>query len=164
MAANDYHFVTRWSIPGTCDEIYDILGEPMELSRWWPEVYLKVEETEPGEPGGLGRVIKLHTKGWLPYTLNWSFRVTKVDKPKGFALEAWGDFVGAGEWFFTQNGDNVDIVYDWKIVADKPLLKKLSFLLKPAFSANHEWAMAKGEAALRKELSRVRASRADMNS
>ena len=44
------------------------------------------------------------------------------------------------------------MTYDWKIRADKPLLRYLSFLLKPIFSANHRWAMAQGEKALRAEL------------
>ena len=44
--------------------------------------------------------------------------------------------------------------YDWKIRADKPLLKYGSFLMKPIFSANHRWAMAKGEESLKLELAR----------
>ena len=38
-------------------------------------------------------VVELHTKGWLPYTLRWRFRVTEDRKPHGFSLEAWGDLV-----------------------------------------------------------------------
>jgi len=30
-----------------------------------------------------------------------------------------------------------DITYDWRIRADKPLLRYLSFVFKPIFSANH---------------------------
>ena len=158
MATNDYHFVTDWRFEATREEVYEILSDPLDLSRWWPEVYLQVDEEEPGEPGGLGRVIKLKTKGFLPYRLHWSFKVTKVDKPKGFSLEAWGDFVGTGEWTFVQDGKYVMVIYDWKIRADKPLLQRLSWLLKPVFSSNHHWAMAKGEAALRGEIVRRRAA------
>jgi len=42
----------------------------------------------------------------------------------------------------------------WKIRADKPLLRDFSFLMKPLFSANHHWAMRKGEESLRLELAR----------
>jgi len=31
------------------------------------------------------------------YTLRWSFRTTET-RPDGFAIEAFGDFVGRGEW------------------------------------------------------------------
>jgi hypothetical protein len=40
--------------------------------------------------------------------------------------------------------------------AEKPLLKKLSWLLRPAFAANHEWAMRKGLESLELELRRRR--------
>lgn len=156
IASNDYHFVTTWRFKATCEEVSDILGDAMALPRWWPEVYLKVDELQPGEDDGFGRVIALHTKGWLPYTLKWQFRVTHVALPHGFSLVASGDFVGTGEWTFVQNGDEVDVTYDWQIRADKPLIRRMSFLLKPMFSWNHEWAMAKGEKALLKEIQRRR--------
>ncbi|HLK22360.1 MAG TPA: hypothetical protein VKT81_25610, partial [Bryobacteraceae bacterium] len=99
-------------------------------------------------------VVELHTKGWLPYTLHWFFRVTENRRPFGFSLEAWGDFEGTGVWTFVQDGRFVNITYDWKIRAEKPLLRYLSFLLKPIFSANHRWAMARGEESLVAELGR----------
>ncbi len=49
------------------------------------------------------------------------------------------------------------ITYDWRISATKPLLRRLSWLLRPAFSANHHWAMKRGEESLRLELRRRRA-------
>ena len=39
-------------------------------------------------------------------------------------------------------------------VAEKGVLKTLSFVMKPIFSANHHWAMARGEESLRLELAR----------
>jgi hypothetical protein len=51
----------------------------------------------------------------------------------------------------------VDITYDWRIRAEKPILRTLSFLLKPILSANHRWAMACGEESLVLELARRRA-------
>ena len=47
------------------------------------------------------------------------------------------------------------ISYDWRVSATKPLLCRLSWLLKPVFSANHRWAMARGEESLRLELRRT---------
>lgn len=156
-AANEYHFVSRWRLKGTREEVAEVLGDAAGLARWWPSVYLDVEMLEPGDARGVGRVVSLYTKGWLPYTLRWRFRVTEADPPNGFALEAEGDFVGRGEWSFRQDGRHVEAVYDWRIRADKPLLRRLSFLLKPLFELNHRWAMARGEESLRLELARRRA-------
>ena len=154
MSANEYHFLTHWRVESTVEEVSDVLGDPLELPRWWPSVYLAVKQLEPGDADGIGRVVDLYTKGWLPYTLRWSFRVTESRRPYGFSLEAWGDFEGRGVWTFARAGRFVDITYDWRIRAEKPLLRYLSFLLKPIFSANHRWAMARGEESLRAELGR----------
>ncbi len=154
MSANEYHFITHWRVEGTVEEVSDVLGEATGLTRWWPSVYLAVKEIEHGGENGVGRVVELHTKGWLPYTLHWFFRVTESHRPYGFSLNAWGDFEGSGIWTFVQDGRFAAITYDWRIRAEKPLLRYLSFLLKPIFSANHRWAMARGEESLRLELAR----------
>ena len=151
---NESVFVTNWRVLSSCQEISEVLGDAPDLTRWWPSVYLEVQEVEPGNKNGVGKVVKLFTKGWLPYTLRWQFRVTANRSPYGFSLQAWGDFVGTGDWTFTQNGDWVDITYDWRVRADKPLLRWLSFIMKPIFSANHHWAMRKGEESLKLELAR----------
>jgi len=154
---NEYHFVTRWRVEGTCGEVADVLGDPLALTRWWPSVYLRVDERRPPDAHGLGRRVRLHTKGWLPYTLEWEFEVVESRYPHGFVLIANGDFDGRGEWTFRQDGPDVDITYDWRLRAEKPLLRQLSFLMKPLFEANHRWAMAQGEESLKLELARRRA-------
>jgi hypothetical protein len=154
MRANNYHFVTHWRMLGTVDEVAEVLSDAADLPRWWPAVYRDVVETKPGDEDGIGKEVSLFTRGWLPYTLRWQFRVTESDYPHSFALESWGDFVGRGEWRLQQNGPFVDITYDWRILAKKPLLRALSFLLRPIFAANHRWAMARGEESLRLELAR----------
>ena len=155
---NQYHFISRWRVEGTCGEVADVLGDPLALARWWPSVYLRVEELRPPDARGVGRVVRVHTKGWLPYTLDWEFEVTDSRYPYGFTLVAKGDFDGVGVWTFEQDGAFVIATYDWRLSAEKPLLKTLSFLLKPIFEANHRWAMAQGETSLRLELARRRAT------
>ncbi|MFN8345548.1 MAG: SRPBCC family protein [Spirosomataceae bacterium] len=154
LSPNAYHFITRWYAEATPEEVYRILEDVEALAIWWPSVYLDIKVVEKGQKGGVGKLVELYTKGWLPYTLRWKFRVTHTDFPKGFALEAIGDFVGRGIWTFTPQGTGTAITYDWKIEAEKPLLKRLSGLMKPLFSMNHEWAMAKGLESLTLELRR----------
>ena len=158
MAA-EYHFVTNWKIRGTAHEVAEVLGDPLGLVRWWPSVYLEVSELKPGDPKtGVARVVELYTKGWLPYTLKWSFEVNESRGDKGFSLVAEGDFVGTGVWTLEQRGDIVDVQYDWRIRADKPLLRYGTPIFRPIFGANHRWAMARGEESLRLEMQRRRAT------
>lgn len=154
--SSDYHFTTVWRVAGTIDEVKDVLGDGPSLPRWWPAVYLQVDTVDPGGPGGAGAILDLHTKGWLPYTLRWRLSITEPITDTGFALAAAGDLEGTGVWTFAQDGPEVVIAYDWRVHAAKPLLARLAWLLKPAFAANHTWAMRKGEESLRLELRRRR--------
>ncbi|MDP9073067.1 MAG: polyketide cyclase, partial [Actinomycetota bacterium] len=155
--SNDYEFVTEWRVAGTVEEVKDILGDT-DVPSWWPAVYITVVEKEPGGEGGLGRVLDVYTKGWAPYTLRWTLRVSEPMTDSGYALEATGDLAGTGRWVFAQDGPEVVITYYWRIHATKPLLRRLGWVLKPAFAANHRWAMKTGEESLRLELRRRRAA------
>lgn len=148
MASHAYHFVTHWRVPGRIDDVYRILSNGKDYVRWWPEVYLRIEELKPG-------TLKLFTKGWLPYRLRWTSQVVDTNPPHGFRISATGDFEGRGIWKLVQDGAYVNIEFDWKLRAEKPLLKYLSFIMKPVFSWNHQWAMRKGEEALKRELQRT---------
>jgi hypothetical protein len=158
--SNQYEFLSRWRVEGTCGEVADVLADPLALAQWWPSVYVAVEETRPPDARGLGQRVRLHTQGWLPYTLRWEFEVTETRYPYGFTIVADGDLNGRGVWTFQQDGSYVDVTYDWRLRAEKPILRNLSFLLKPVFGANHRWAMAQGEESLTLELARRRATSA----
>jgi hypothetical protein len=153
MASNEYHFITHWHVESTIREVSEILDDAVGLMRWWPSVYLDVKVLKAGDSRGIGREISLYTKGFLPYTLRWDFVLAEMGE-KTFTIKTQGDFVGRGIWTFEQDGPWVNITYDWKISAEKPILKRLSVVLKPIFKANHLWAMSKGEESLRLELAR----------
>ena len=71
MALNDYHFVSEWLVEATIEEVSDVLANAEDLVRWWPEVYLKVETTKNGDEHDIGKEVRLLTKGFLPYNLQW---------------------------------------------------------------------------------------------
>lgn len=160
-ADNRYEFVTRWELEATADEVFDILEDAPALPRWWPSVYLEVTEVDRGGPDGVGRVTSFFTKGWLPYTLRWSARLTGARRPELIELDAFGDLEGRGVWTIEANGPLSVVTYRWTVRAEKPLLKTMSFALKPIFEANHEWAMARGLESIKLELRRRRAETAE---
>lgn len=158
MPATDYHFVDKWRVEGDVKEVAGIIEDALSLSRWWPSVYFEVKELEPASgEHGVGRLIGLRAGGWLPYTLSLNFRTIESRHPHGFSMDATGDLEGKGVWTFSQDGPFVDITYDWTIRANKPIIQKFSFLLKPIFRSNHNWTMKRGEASLKLELLRRRA-------
>jgi len=140
--------------------VADVVEDWLALPRWWGSTYFHVEEIEKGGEHGLGRVIRLHAGGWLPYTLRMTLRTVESRYPHGFSVDASGDLEGQGIWTFAPNDQFVDVTYDWTIRANKPIVEKLSFLLKPIFRSNHNWCMRRGEESLKLELLRRRTSSA----
>jgi len=157
MSTTDYHFIDKWRVEGEVKEVADIIEDALSLPRWWPAVYFEVKVIEPGGEGGIGKLIELRAGGWLPYTLLIKFRTVESNYPYGFKMEANGDLEGTGIWIFEQDGDHVNVTYDWTISANKPIIRQLSFLLKPIFRSNHNWTMKRGEESLKLELLRRRA-------
>src|SRR5207248_3269547 len=140
MPTNDYHFSDRWRVEAELKEVADIIEDALSLPEWWPSVYFKVNELEAGEGNhGVGKLISLRAGGWLPYTLQINFRTVESRYPHGFSMEANGDLEGKGIWTFEPDGPFVNVTYDWTIRANKPIIEKLSFLLKPIFRSNHNW-------------------------
>ena len=157
MPTNDYHFVDHWRVEGDLHEVADIIEDALALPRWWGSVYFEVKELEPGGQHGVGKLISLHAGGWLPYTLRINFRTIESRYPFGFSMDATGDLEGRGIWIVEADGSFVNVTYDWTIRANKPLIEKFSFLLKPIFRSNHNWTMRRGEESLKLELLRRRA-------
>ncbi|MCU1329907.1 MAG: Polyketide cyclase/dehydrase [Bryobacterales bacterium] len=161
---NHYRFITRWRLQATAEEVFVILAQPLEYPRWWPSVYLTVRELRKGDATGKGREFRLSTKGWLPYTVQWDAKTVDTRAPWHIVITASGDFIGRGIWSLVPDGDFVDVTFDWKLSAEKPLLRYLSFVLRPAFEANHRWAMQQGLRDLELEIARGRANTvAEMN-
>jgi len=157
LATNEYYFSSQWQVEGTADEVAAILSDVEALPRWWPSVYREVYTLRSGNQQGIGKVVELHTKGWLPYTLLWQFTVVARDLPHSLTLDTTGDFVGRAVWTFAQDGPLVNVGCEWQFRAEKRLLRYLSPLLKPLFRLNHLWAMDRGLASLKLELRRQQA-------
>ena len=154
---NEFSLGCIWTVEGTIDEVADILTDALRLPEWWDEVYLGTKIISPGDGDGIGRQVAVHSKGRLPYELDWVATLVESDVPTRWLIAASGDLTGWGEWKLTQNRPFVEARCDWHVTADKPILRLLSPLLAPVFAWNHRLAMAKGEAGLRRELVRRRA-------
>lgn len=151
-AAHVFHLVSDWRVEASLEAVNDVLGNASRFPDWWGDVYLEVRELEPGDAEGVGRCLALTTKGLLPYHMNWQARVTESRFPFGCSIEATGDLAGNGTWTLSRDGACVDIHYDWQVRAERPLLRRLSPIMRPFFAANHRWAMARGLDGLRREL------------
>jgi hypothetical protein len=154
MASNDYHFFTHWRVRGDIEEVYAILADGASIARWWPAAYRKAHPVDLGD-GQEGRnAVYMVARGWLPYTLGFHCRLLESRAPTYLRVEAQGELDGEGVWRLAQDGLWVDVTYEWTVKATKPLLRYLSFILRPLFAVNHDWVMMKGEESLKVELAR----------
>lgn len=157
MGEAEYRFLTHWRLRGTCAEVADVLEAAEHLPRWWGTVYREARIIrQPYGPHGLGQVVSVRSRGLLPYRLHWQFTVLEERYPYGSTIEARGDFTGTGVWRFVQDGECVNVSFEWRVCVEKPLVRMLSPLLRPLFEYNHRWAMAKGAESLAAELTRRR--------
>jgi uncharacterized protein YndB with AHSA1/START domain len=154
MASNDYTFISVWHVNAPTDLVYDILSDAETYPRWWPEVYLAVRVEPASDGGAIGTRAHLHTRGRLPYTLTWTAETLHADRPHTFEIRATGDFEGSGIWTLQPVAAGTRAAFEWRIRAEKPLLRTFSFLLKPVFRWNHHWAMTIGREALAREIAR----------
>jgi hypothetical protein len=158
MATNEYALHSTWHAIGTVQEVYEIVSDASALASWWPAGFLKVTIVEPGDDIGKDKVLDVVSKGWLPYTIAWRQRVTEIDPPNGFTIEVSGGFSGRGIWSFAQEGNSARLEFEWRILADKALLRYGSPVVKPLFEWNHRWIMRKGLESLDLEVRRRRAT------
>ncbi|MBI4395438.1 MAG: polyketide cyclase [Candidatus Omnitrophica bacterium] len=149
MVGNYYHFITHWRLKGNIHEVYEILNDPIHYPNWWGTNLLSVEEVQSG---GQEKRFRMKMKGRLPYTLEWELVHTESMKPSRIISDAIGDFVGRGIWTLKQMGSEVDILFDWNIRTEKPFLRYFSWVLKPLFSANHNWVMEQARKGLIQEI------------
>jgi hypothetical protein len=154
---HEFRIVTRWTVEAPLARVADLLTDAERFPDWWGDVYLGILIAAPGDANGIGRRVRVHSKGWLPYHIHWTGTLVESDRPHRWVIEASGDLNGRGEWRLTQHGPLTDAVYDWRVTADRPLFRILSPILAPLFAWNHRWAMKKGEEGLKRELARTQA-------
>ena len=89
----------------------------------------------------MGRVSRQRFKAALPYTLSLSSRIVRLEPPHELEVAADGDLRGRGVWTLAARGGKVHVRFDWRVHADRPLLRTLTPLLRPLFRWNHKVAI-----------------------
>jgi hypothetical protein len=158
MTASDFVFHTAWRVRGDLEEVRSIITDGADYPRWWPAFCLAARELESGDERGVGRRVEVWAKGWLPYTLRWTYRALEPPSGNQVRVEVRGELDGRGTWTFREEGPEVVAELLWEVAAHKRLVRALSPVLKPLFESNHYWCMRRGEQSLRLELARRHAS------
>ncbi len=138
--ASEYVFLDEWDVDAPQQEVFMALADATTYPDWWKPVYIEVEADGPPE---VGRSSKQHFRGMLPYTLRMTSEIVRYEPPREFEISAVGDLTGRGVWTLSEAMDGrVHVRFDWRVIADRPLLRYLTPLLRPIFRRNHDWSVA----------------------
>jgi hypothetical protein len=157
---NHFALETVWHLDTTLEEIRglfeDLLRNPGSLPRLWPHAFLECRVLEPGDARALQRVMRLQTRGFLPYRLRWQVRLCEIRDLERYAFDTCGDLTGRAVFTVAATTRGVSVALDWRLTVRKPLLRSVAWLLKPLLAANHRWAMARGRETVQREIHRRR--------
>jgi hypothetical protein len=149
MGSNVFRFDESWSIPDAApQEVWDVLARGELLPQWWRGVYLEAESLDGSEPHVGGRV-RARARGFLPYRLNFIIEATELVPPRLVAVKTSGDFDGRWRAELSPVGGGTRADLTWEVRVERPVLRMLAPLLRPAFAWNHRWTTPRGERGLR---------------
>jgi uncharacterized protein YndB with AHSA1/START domain len=136
--ASEYVFVDEWEVDAPQERVFDALADARTYPDWWTPIYREVDSDGPPE---VGRRSRQKFKATLPYTLSTVSEIVRLDRPNQFEVQVDGDLRGRGVWTLTPRDGKVHVRFDWRVLADRPLLRFLTPVLRPLFRWNHNVAI-----------------------
>ena len=135
-----YVFVDEWEVAAPPEAVFDAIADARSYPEWWSPVYIDVESDGPPE---IGKESRQHFKGRLPYELRTRSVTSELDPPRVIAADVDGDLRGRGVWTLTPTDGGTHVRFDWRVHADRRLLRALTPVLRPLLRWNHNWAIAR---------------------
>lgn len=143
---NEYVFVDEWDVQAPVEAVFQALSDARTYPQWWRPVYISVDSDGPGV---VGHSSTQHFKGRLPYRLTTRSTTIRHEPPSVHEVDVTGDLRGRGTWTLTPRSPTTTHVrFDWRVFADRPLIRTLTPVLRPAFRWNHAWAIARAQEGL----------------
>ena len=142
----DYVFVDEWDVAAPIESVFAALEDGRTYPEWWRPVYLAVDADGPAR---VGHSSTARFKGRLPYKLRTRTTTVRHEPPHILEGDVVGDLRGRGTWTLTPlPGGGTHVRFDWRVAADRPFLRVLTPVLRPAFRWNHAWAIARAREGL----------------
>ena len=132
-----YRFADEWLLPASTSEIFEAVTDLANYSLWWSNI-LSVHQLEED-------VAEMVCRAALPYQLVIRMRRREQNEQAGqLRVEISGDLQGflAGRLLSVANGTRLLITQEVEV--RKNSLRRLDFVARPLFRANHSAMMRQG--------------------
>lgn len=154
MPSPRYDLHTRWSIPATLPEVWDVIADPrMSWPDWWVQCAAvgpcagPADDAATGD-GLVGRSAHLAFRAAAGYTLHLTIRPTRLQEPRFVEFDAEGDLHGVGRVALVADGNRTTVHIQWVVRPARRWMALLSPIAAPLFSAMHARVMRQGERGL----------------
>ncbi|MFT4305354.1 MAG: hypothetical protein QM604_00525 [Microbacterium sp.] len=152
-----YRFRTVWRLPADprrCwAELLRVL-EPADTAAPWRGVRIASEHVKAAGPEAGDRVT-MWVRSPLGFGLRADLVLTEVTPGVRLCARSAGDLRGAGRVELYRSGRGTAAVVRWEVSPQKPWMRRLPQLTRPAFVAAHALVMRRGRRALRRRLTRA---------
>ena len=145
MDMNFYRFRSEWTLPAARTDVYLALEQLDDYPLWWKQITRAQRRTNGS--------YEMTARSLLPYELEFVTTQRRCDPVDGI-LEAdlSGDLGGFSRWTISSAGGITTAVFDEEVIANKALLRRLAYVTRPAFRANHAIMMRDGHRGLQAYL------------
>jgi uncharacterized protein YndB with AHSA1/START domain len=143
--APEYLFIDEWDVNAPQEAVFEALADARTYPTWWKPTY---REVQADGPPAVGCTSRQKFKAKLPYTLSIVSTIVRLDSPREFEVDVDGDLRGHGVWTLSAAGGKVHVRFDWRVHADRALLRILTPVLRPLFRWNHNVAIERAMAGL----------------
>ena len=106
--ATEYVFVDEWDVEAPIEAAFDAVADARTYPHWWRPVYRSVEANGPV---AVGQTSKHHFKGRLPYELEMSAEMIRLERPRSFEVKVDGDLRGRGVWTFVERDERTHVCF-----------------------------------------------------
>jgi uncharacterized protein YndB with AHSA1/START domain len=147
----DYRFLTTWIVDAPIERVWDAIYAIERWPGWWRGVE-RVTELFHGEDGGEGAIYEHTWRSKIPYAVQFTVTVVRVEKPNLIEARAEGGLEGTGTFRLFAAPLGTAVTYDWTVRTTKPWMNAIAPLARPVFAWNHHAVMKNGGAGLARLL------------
>lgn len=147
----DYRFLTTWVVDAPIERVWDEIYAIERWPHWWRGVE-RVTELFHGEGGGEGTIYEHTWRSKIPYAVQFTITVVRVQKPNLIEARAEGGLEGTGTFRLFAAPLGTAVTYDWAVRTTKPWMNAIAPLARPVFAWNHHAVMKNGGAGLARAL------------